>query len=63
MQAFNKLKKRLVLASLLAYFNPERPLILETDTLDSVIAGVFFSEATRQRMVPYYILFKDYNRC
>jgi len=41
MQAFNELKKWLVLAPLLAYFNPERPLMLETDTLDSIIAGVF----------------------
>jgi len=41
MQAFNKLKKRLVSAPLLAYFNLERPLMLETDTLNSAIAGVF----------------------
>jgi len=41
MQAFNELKKRLVLAPLLAYFNPERPLMLETDALDGAIAGVF----------------------
>jgi len=41
MQAFNELKKRLVLASLLAYFNLEWPLMLETNALDSVIASVF----------------------
>jgi len=41
MQAFNKLKKRLVLASLLAYFNPEWPLMLETNALNSAIAGIF----------------------
>jgi len=41
MQAFNKLKKRLVSAPLLAYFNLEWPLMLETDALNSVIAGVF----------------------
>jgi len=41
MQAFNELKKRLVLASLLTHFNPERPLMLETDALDGIIAGVF----------------------
>jgi len=41
MQAFNELKKRLVLAPLLAHFNPEWPLMLETDALDSVIAGIF----------------------
>jgi len=41
MQAFNKLKKRLVLAPLLTHFNLERPLMLETDALDGVIAGVF----------------------
>jgi len=41
MQAFNKLKKWLVLAPLLTYFNLERPLILETNALDSILAGVF----------------------
>jgi len=41
MQAFNELKKRLVLAPLLAHFNPKRPLMLETDALDSAIAGIF----------------------
>jgi len=41
MQAFNKLKKRLVLALLLAHFNPERPLMLKTDALDGAIAGIF----------------------
>jgi len=41
MQAFNKLKKRLVLAPLLAYFNLKQPLILETDALNGAIASVF----------------------
>jgi len=41
MQAFNKLKKRLVSAPLLAHFNLERPLMLKTDALDGVIASVF----------------------
>jgi len=41
MQAFNKLKKRLVSAPLLAHFNPEWPLMLETNALDSAIAGIF----------------------
>jgi len=41
MQAFNKLKKRLVLAPLLAHFNLKQPLMLETDALDSIIAGIF----------------------
>jgi len=41
MQAFNKLKKRLVSAPLLTYFNLKRPLILETNTLNSAIASVF----------------------
>jgi len=41
MQAFNKLKKRLVSAPLLAYFDPERPSMLETNALNGVIAGVF----------------------
>jgi len=41
MQAFNKLKKRLVLAPLLTHFNLEQPLMLETNTLNSAIAGIF----------------------
>jgi len=41
MQAFNKLKKWLVLAPLLAHFNLKWPLMLETNALDSIIAGVF----------------------
>ena len=41
MQAFNKLKKRLVSAPLLAYFDLERPLMLETNALDGAIAGIF----------------------
>jgi len=41
MQAFNELKKRLVSAPLLAHFDLEWPLMLETDALDSVIASVF----------------------
>jgi len=41
MQAFNELKKWLVLAPLLAYFDLERPSMLETDALDGVIANIF----------------------
>jgi len=41
MQAFNKLKKWLVLAPLLAYFNLKRPLMLETNALNGVIASIF----------------------
>jgi len=41
MQAFNELKKWLVLAPLLAHFNLERPLMLETNALDGIIASVF----------------------
>jgi len=41
MQAFNELKKRLVLAPLLTYFNLEWPLMLKTNALNGVIAGVF----------------------
>jgi len=41
MQAFNKLKKRLVSGPLLAHFNLKRPLMLETDALNGVIASVF----------------------
>jgi len=44
LQAFNELKKQLVLAPLLTYFNPERPLILETNALDGIIASVFFQK-------------------
>ncbi|OCK98270.1 uncharacterized protein K441DRAFT_738911, partial [Cenococcum geophilum 1.58] len=40
-QAFNKLKKQLVLTPLLTYFNLKWPLILETDALNSVIASIF----------------------
>ena len=40
-QAFNKLKKRLVSTLLLAYFYLERPLMLKTNALDSVIAGIY----------------------
>ena len=46
MQAFNKLKKRLVSAPLLAHFNLERLLMLETNALDGVIASIFFPEVT-----------------
>ena len=31
----------IVSAPLLAYFNLERPLMLETDALDSVITGIY----------------------
>jgi len=41
MQAFNKLKKWLVSAPLLAYFNPKRLLMLETNALDGAIASIF----------------------
>jgi len=41
MQAFNKLKKQLVSAPLLAHFDPERPSMLETDALDGAIANIF----------------------
>ena len=40
-KAFNELKEQLSLAPLLTHFYPERPLILETNALDGVIAGVF----------------------
>jgi len=57
MQAFNKLKKRLVLASLLAYFDLERPLMLETNALDSAIAGVFSQKQPNREWHPivYYL--------
>ena len=40
-QAFNELKKQLVFTLLLAHFHLERPLMLETDALDGVIAAVY----------------------
>ena len=40
-KAFNKLKERLISALLFTYFHPEQPLMLETNALDGVIAGVF----------------------
>jgi len=57
MQAFNKLKKRLVLAPLLAHFNPERPLMLETDASDSAIASVFSQKQLDREWHPvvYYL--------
>jgi len=56
-QAFNKLKKQLVSTPLLAYFNPKRPLILETDALNSVIAGVYSQKQTDRKWHPiaYYL--------
>jgi len=42
MQAFNKLKKRLVLAPLFTYFDLKWFLVLETDALNGVIVSVFF---------------------
>ena len=57
MQAFNKLKKRLVLAFLLAHFNPEQPLILETNALDGAIAGIFSQKQLNREQHPiaYYL--------
>ena len=56
-QAFNKLKKRLVSAPLLAHFNPECPLILETNALDSIIASVYSQKQTdrEQHPITYYL--------
>ena len=56
-QAFNKLKKRLVSAPLLAYFNLERPLMLEIDALDGVITGVYSQKKTDREQYPiaYYL--------
>ena len=56
-QAFNKLKKRLVSTPLLAYFNLKQPLILETDTLDSIIASVYSQKQIdrEQHPITYYL--------
>ena len=57
MQAFNKLKKRLVLAPLLAHFNPKRPSILETNALDGAIASIFSQKQLDREQHPiiYYL--------
>ena len=41
LDAFEELKKRLVQAPVLAHYNPERLLYIETDASNGVIAGVF----------------------
>ena len=41
LSAFEELKRRLTQAPVLAYYNPERPLRVETDALDGVVAGIF----------------------
>ncbi len=40
-KAFNKLKKQLISAPLLIHFHLEQPLMLKTNALDGIIAGVF----------------------
>jgi len=40
-EAFNELKEQLKSAPLFTHFHPEWPLILETNALNSIIAGVF----------------------
>ena len=40
-KAFNELKEQLISAPLLTHFYPERPLILETNALDGIIASIF----------------------
>jgi len=57
MQAFNKLKKQLVLAPLLTHFNLKQPLMLETDALDGVIAGIFSQKQLNGEWHPiaYYL--------
>ena len=56
-QAFNELKKWLVSAPLLAYFNLERPLMLETNTLDSIITSVYSQKQTDREwyLIAYYL--------
>ena len=56
-QAFNKLKKRLVSTPLLTYFNLEWPLILETNTLDSIITSVYSQKQIdrEQHPITYYL--------
>jgi hypothetical protein len=42
LEAFEELKTRLISSELLRYYDPELPYRVETDTLDSVIAGILF---------------------
>ncbi|OCK99662.1 uncharacterized protein K441DRAFT_536922, partial [Cenococcum geophilum 1.58] len=60
--AFNKLKKRLVLAPLLTYFNLKRPLILETNTLNSIIASypiIYYLKTIIDAKLSYHIYNKE----
>ena len=41
LDAFEELKKRLVQAPILAHYDPERLLRIETDASNGVIAGMF----------------------
>ena len=41
LDAFEELKKRLVQAPVLAYYDPELPSRVETDASDGVAAGIF----------------------
>ena len=56
-QAFNKLKKRLVSTPLLTYFNLKQPLILETNTLDSIITSIYSQKQIdrEQHPITYYL--------
>jgi hypothetical protein len=40
-EAFEELKYCLTLLPILGYYNPEAESILETDTSDKVVAGIF----------------------
>ena len=56
-QAFNKLKKQLVSTPLLIYFNLEQPLILETNTLNSIITSIYSQKQIDREQYPitYYL--------
>lgn len=40
--AFNKLRSVFISDIVLLYYNPEQPIMVETDALDYVFAGIFF---------------------
>jgi hypothetical protein len=51
-QAFNKLKNAFTSATLLAHFNPEKPLVLETDASDFALAGILSQESEEGILKP-----------
>jgi ADP-ribose pyrophosphatase YjhB (NUDIX family) len=50
--AFTELKKRFTIAPILAYFDPQRPVIVETDALDFALAAVFSQQDDENHLHP-----------